>query len=154
MLTFVVYADWCGPCKMIGPHFDRLAGEYARPKKMAFAKVNTEKSSIAQTYGVRSMPTFKIFHQGACVETVTGANPAALSGAIVKATKLIEGGGAAEAFGNRGRTLGRGSGSSSSPLNLDVKGIFNHIVTMIGLYIVSFVTVSQPTDKTTSETVC
>lgn len=125
---------------MIGPHFDRLATEYARPKKMAFAKVNVDKSSIGQTYGVRSMPTFKIFHRGACIETVTGANPAALSGAIVKATKLVEGGGSAEAFGNRGRTLGRSTGGSM--LNFDISAIFNHIVTFIGLYIVSFVTVS------------
>ena len=106
---------------------------------MAFAKVNVDKSSISQSYGVRSMPTFKIFHQGACIETVTGANPAALSGAIVKATKLVEGGGAAEAFGNRGRTLGRSS--SGSAMNFDINAIFNHIITFIGLYVVSFVTV-------------
>lgn len=126
---------------MIGPHFDRLATQYARPKKMAFAKVNVDKSSISQSYGVRSMPTFKIFHQGACIETVTGANPAALSGAIVKATKLVEGGGSAEAFGNRGRTLGRSSSSSGSMMNFDISAIINHIITFIGLYVVSFVTV-------------
>ncbi|OAQ98637.1 hypothetical protein LLEC1_06799 [Akanthomyces lecanii] len=134
------YADWCGPCKMIGPHFERLADEYARPKKMAFVKVNTEKGSIGQMYGVRSLPTFKVLHKGIVVETVTGANPAALAGAIVKASKLVQGGGSAEVFGNRGQTLG-GSGSSGSVLsniNFDPISIVNHIITILGLYLVSF----------------
>ncbi|KAJ6783851.1 hypothetical protein PWT90_08019 [Aphanocladium album] len=134
------YADWCGPCKMIGPHFERLADEYAKPKKMAFVKVNTEKGSIGQMYGVRSLPTFKVFHKGTVIETVTGANPAALAGAIVKASKLVQGGGNAEVFGNRGQTLG-GSGSSGSALarmNFDPASIINHIITIIGLYLVSF----------------
>ncbi|KAJ4153951.1 hypothetical protein LMH87_010416 [Akanthomyces muscarius] len=134
------YADWCGPCKMIGPHFERLADEYAKPKKMAFVKVNTEKGSIGQMYGVRSLPTFKVLHKGIVVETVTGANPAALAGAIVKASKLVQGGGSAEVFGNRGQTLG-GSGSSGSALsniNFDPISIVHHIITIIGLYLVSF----------------
>ncbi len=139
----IVYADWCGPCKMIGPHFERLADEYAKPKKMAFVKVNTEKGSIGQMYGVRSLPTFKVLHKGIVVETVTGANPAALAGAIVKASKLVQGGGSAEVFGNRGQTLG-GSGSSGSALsniNFDPISIVHHIITIIGLYLVSFLSV-------------
>ncbi|KAJ3473562.1 hypothetical protein NLG97_g10242 [Lecanicillium saksenae] len=134
------YADWCGPCKMIGPHFERLADEYAKPKKMAFVKVNTEKGSIGQMYGVRSLPTFKILHKGTVIETVTGANPAALAGAIVKASKLVQGGGSAEVFGNRGQTLGgSGSGSSAiSNISFDPTSIINHIITIIGLYLVSF----------------
>ncbi|EJP62212.1 thioredoxin-like protein [Beauveria bassiana ARSEF 2860] len=138
--TLVVYADWCGPCKMIGPHFERLADEYAKPKKMAFVKVNTEKGSIGQMYGVRSLPTFKVLHKGVVVETVTGANPAALAGAIVKASKLVQGGGSAEVFGNRGQTLG-GSGASGSSLaniRFDPISIVNHVITIIGLYLVSF----------------
>ncbi|KAM3461649.1 hypothetical protein MY5147_009908 [Beauveria neobassiana] len=134
------YADWCGPCKMIGPHFERLADEYAKPKKMAFVKVNTEKGSIGQMYGVRSLPTFKVLHKGVVVETVTGANPAALAGAIVKASKLVQGGGSAEVFGNRGQTLG-GSGASGSSLGnirFDPISTVNHVITIIGLYLVSF----------------
>ncbi|XWW93779.1 hypothetical protein V2A60_001716 [Cordyceps javanica] len=134
------YADWCGPCKMIGPHFERLADEYAKPKKMAFVKVNTEKGSIGQMYGVRSLPTFKVLHKGVVVETVTGANPAALAGAIVKASKLVQGGGSAEVFGNRGQTLGGSgaSGSAMSNLTFDPASIIRHIITIIGLYLVSF----------------
>ncbi len=133
---------------MIGPHFERLADEYAKPKKMAFVKVNTEKGSIGQMYGVRSLPTFKVLHKGIVVETVTGANPAALAGAIVKASKLVQGGGSAEVFGNRGQTLG-GSGSSGSALSnikFDPMSIINHIITIIGLYLVSFLSVRDGSD--------
>lgn len=143
---FIVYADWCGPCKMIGPHFERLADEYAKPKKMAFVKVNTEKGSIGQLYGVRSLPTFKVLHKGVVVETITGANPAALAGAIVKASKLVQGGGSAEVFGNRGQTLGGSGGSGNSALSnisFDPVSIINHIVTIIGLYLVSFFSVGH-----------
>lgn len=132
---------------MIGPHFERLADEYSKPKKMAFVKVNTDKGSISQLYGVRSLPTFKVFHKGVVVETVTGANPAALAGAIVKASKLVQGGGSAEVFGNRGQSLGGGSSSTSSALSnvsFDPSAIINHIITILGLYIVSFFTVRPP----------
>lgn len=133
---------------MIGPHFERLADEYSKPKKMAFVKVNTEKGSISQMYGVRSLPTFKVFHNGVIVEEVSGANPAALAGAIVKASKLIRGGGSAEVFGRSGQTLG-GSGAGRAPrrpsalanMSFDPTAIINHIVTFVGLYLVSFFTV-------------
>ncbi|OAA60687.1 37S ribosomal protein Rsm22 [Cordyceps fumosorosea ARSEF 2679] len=136
------YADWCGPCKMIGPHFERLADEYAKPKKMAFVKVNTEKGSIGQMYGVRSLPTFKVLHKGVVVETITGANPAALAGAIVKASKLVQGGSGSEVFGNRGQTLGgsgvSGGASALGNVTFDLVSIINHIITILGLYLVSF----------------
>lgn len=137
---------------MIGPHFERLADEYSKPKKMAFVKVNTEKGSISQMYGVRSLPTFKVFHKGTVVETVTGANPAALAGAIVKASKLVQGGGSTEVFGNRGQTLGGSRAAAAGPsvlsrVKFDHVAIFGHIIDIIGLYLVSLFTASDvPTE--------
>ncbi|PNY28305.1 Thioredoxin-like protein [Tolypocladium capitatum] len=105
------YADWCGPCKMIAPHFERLAKEHSRPKKVAFAKVNVDtQSTVASSNGVSAMPTFKIFHGGNCIDTIEGANPSGLSEAVLKALKLadIAGGGnkPGVAFKTPGRTLG------------------------------------------------
>ncbi|KAL6697530.1 P-loop containing nucleoside triphosphate hydrolase protein [Trichoderma pleuroticola] len=101
------YADWCGPCKMIAPHFERLAKEHSRPNKVAFAKVNVDnQANIARTNGVTAMPTFKIFHNGTAVETIRGANPSALTEAITKAVSLSDGGKVEDVFKTPGRTLG------------------------------------------------
>ncbi|CAH0040111.1 unnamed protein product [Clonostachys solani] len=143
------YADWCGPCKMIGPHFDRLAKEHSRPKKMAFAKVNVDhQATIAKTYGVSAMPTFKIFHGTECVETLKGADPSSLSSAISKAVKLSDttpAGKPTEAFSKPGRTLGGAGGGRkaaggsgfSLPRGFSVFGALNMVVLFIGLYFVT-----------------
>jgi thioredoxin len=50
------YADWCGPCKMVAPILDELAGEYAG--KVKVYKVNTEKDpEVSKAFGVSSIPT-------------------------------------------------------------------------------------------------
>ncbi|PWI68083.1 hypothetical protein PCL_02484 [Purpureocillium lilacinum] len=133
------YADWCGPCKMIAPHFERLAKEHSRPKKVAFAKVNVDtQSAIARTNGVSAMPTFKVFHGGNCIDTIKGANPSALSEAISKAVKLADTAGAGksgDAFKTPGRTLGgdapaaRGAGGPS----FNFTGLLNMLVVFVGL---------------------
>ncbi|OAQ67197.2 thioredoxin [Pochonia chlamydosporia 170] len=111
-----VYADWCGPCKMIAPHFQRLANQHSSPKKVAFAKVNVDSQpEVAQQNRVSAMPTFKIFHNGTCIETLQGANPSGLSEAVAKAVQLAGSGrSAGEQFKTPGRTLGGGSSPRST----------------------------------------
>ena len=65
-------ASWCGPCKMIAPVFEQLAGENPEVK---FIKVDVdENGEAAQEMGVQAMPTFMAFHNGAKVEEFAGAN--------------------------------------------------------------------------------
>jgi thioredoxin len=135
------YADWCGPCKMIAPHYERLAKEHSRPKKVAFAKVNVDsQSTIARTNGVAAMPTFKIFHGGNCVETIKGANPSALAEAISKAVKLadtVATGKPGDAFKSPGRTLGSDE-TVAGGRGFDFGSILNMLIVFVGLYLVSF----------------
>ena len=68
------WAEWCGPCRMIGPILEDLAKEYAGRVKSG--KVNVDDSSVsAATYGVRGIPTLLLFKNGELVETKVGALP-------------------------------------------------------------------------------
>ncbi|KIE01464.1 37S ribosomal protein Rsm22, partial [Metarhizium majus ARSEF 297] len=129
------YADWCGPCKMIAPHFQRLASQHSSPKKVAFAKVNVDSQpEVAKENRVSAMPTFKIFHNGTCVETIQGANPTALSEAVTKAVQLAGSGKSADGlFKTPGRTLGGGSPSAGSGFNYS--GLLNLLIAFVGLYL-------------------
>lgn len=154
LLPLTVYADWCGPCKMIAPHFDRLAKEHARPKKLAFAKVNVDsQQSIAQTEGVAAMPTFKIFHGGSCVETLKGASPPALAEAVSKAVRLSGSGSsgpAGSAFKTAGRKLGgggRSSGGGGGTMSWDLNNLISAVITAAGLYLTSLLSVSLRCDS-------
>lgn len=68
------WAEWCGPCKQIGPMLDELSKELEG--KITIAKVNIDNSpSYAQKYGVRGIPTMIIFKNGQPVSTKVGALP-------------------------------------------------------------------------------
>jgi len=55
ILTFLVYADWCGPCKAIAPVYDSLARQLSRPNQITFTKINgDEQKDLAQAYSVRA----------------------------------------------------------------------------------------------------
>lgn len=57
------WAPWCGPCRMMAPVFEELAGQYG--DKIKFAKLNVDESpDIAQRYGVMSIPTLIVFRNG------------------------------------------------------------------------------------------
>lgn len=91
------------------------------------------------------MPTFKVFHKGACVETIQGANPSALSAAVLKAKQLCEGRDAGELFKSPGRTLGGGGGADGGSaggqgVSFNYGAIIQAIIGFIGLYIVSLLT--------------
>lgn len=65
------WADWCGPCKMIGPVVEELAKEYAG--KIKVGKVNVDQQSqLAIEYGVMSIPTLIIFKEGKEAERIVG----------------------------------------------------------------------------------
>lgn len=134
------YADWCGPCKMIAPHFERLAQEHSRAKKMAFAKVNVDNHSfIARAQGVSAMPTFKVLHGGKCIDTIKGANLPALGDAVTKALKLAD---ASPSGGSVFKTPGRTLGDASSPeianvVRWSLSSLPSLLITFVGLYLVS-----------------
>ncbi len=65
------WADWCGPCKALGPIVEELAGDYDGRAK--FGKVNVdEQQGLATQYGIRAIPTILIFKGGDVVEQVVG----------------------------------------------------------------------------------
>src|SRR5437868_9896683 len=68
------WAEWCGPCRMIGPALEELATELQ--DKVTIAKLNIDESPNTPTkYGVRGVPTLMIFDQGQIVATKVGALP-------------------------------------------------------------------------------
>lgn len=68
------WAPWCGPCRMVSPIVDELAGEY--DGKINFYKVNTDDNpNTALKYSIRSIPTLLLFKNGAPVDQVIGFRP-------------------------------------------------------------------------------
>jgi len=66
------WAEWCGPCKMIAPLLDEVAKDY--DGKLRVVKVNVdENQEITAKYGIRGIPTLKLFKNGAEVATKVGA---------------------------------------------------------------------------------
>ena len=66
------WAPWCGPCKMMGPNFERSAAKF--PLKTLFTKVNTEdEQNLGARFGIRSIPTLVIFKGGKEVHRISGA---------------------------------------------------------------------------------
>jgi thioredoxin len=66
------WAEWCGPCKMIGPILEDLAEQYK--DKLTVAKINIDDNQATpQTYGVRGIPTLILFKDGDVVATKVGA---------------------------------------------------------------------------------
>ena len=64
------WAPWCGPCKMIAPLLEELAGDMTNVK---FTKINTdENQEAASRYGVMSIPTLILFKDGKAVERIIG----------------------------------------------------------------------------------
>ncbi len=66
------WADWCGPCKMIAPILDEIAGEYA--DKVKIAKLNIDENpATPPKYGIRGIPTLMLFKGGNVEATKVGA---------------------------------------------------------------------------------
>ena len=66
------WADWCGPCRMMAPHFERAAKELEPHVRLA--KLDTEAAqSIAARYNIRSIPTLIVFRHGREIARQSGA---------------------------------------------------------------------------------
>lgn len=65
------WAEWCGPCKMLAPILDEIATE--NQAKLTIGKLNVdEEPSVAQKYGIMSIPTMMVFKNGEAVKTLVG----------------------------------------------------------------------------------
>lgn len=90
------YADWCGPCKVIAPVYEKLAAKHSVPGILAFAKVNVDTvQEAASQYRVSAMPTFLFFKEKEQVAVngqaaIMGANPQALNAAAEKLGGLAQ----------------------------------------------------------------
>ncbi|NLB64186.1 MAG: thioredoxin [Fibrobacter sp.] len=68
------WAEWCGPCRMIGPILDELSVDYE--SKAIIAKVDVEENDgLAARFGITSIPNLKIFKKGVEVDNIVGAVP-------------------------------------------------------------------------------
>ncbi len=68
------WAEWCGPCKMIGPVVEELATDYE--DKAVIGKVNVDANpEVAAKFGIRSIPTLLVFKNGEVVNRQIGAVP-------------------------------------------------------------------------------
>ena len=66
------WAEWCGPCKMIAPVLDELAGEYQGKAKIGKVNID-EHQGLAAQFGVRAIPTLLIIKNGQVAEQMVGA---------------------------------------------------------------------------------
>ncbi|MFR9805850.1 thioredoxin [Pseudonocardia sp. RS010] len=70
------WATWCGPCKMVAPVLDEIAGEHK--DNLTVAKLDIDANGkTAQQYQVMSIPTMILFKDGRPVKTIVGAKPKA-----------------------------------------------------------------------------
>ena len=68
------WAEWCGPCRAIGPVVDEIANDY--DGKVSVGKLNVDnENQLAMEYGVRSIPALLIFNNGTVVNQIVGAVP-------------------------------------------------------------------------------
>jgi len=65
------WAEWCGPCKMIGPILDELAEEYDGRVKVVKINID-EQQGLAAQYGIRAIPTLLMFSKGEVSEQIVG----------------------------------------------------------------------------------
>lgn len=67
------WAEWCGPCRILGPRFEELSKEM---KQLKFVKLNVdENNDTAGRYGIRSIPTMLVFKKGEVAGNIIGALP-------------------------------------------------------------------------------
>ena len=68
------WAPWCGPCKMIGPVIEEIAGEYSGRVKVGKINIDNE-AALAEQHGIASIPTLLVYKNGEAVAKKSGAVP-------------------------------------------------------------------------------
>ena len=68
------WAEWCGPCRMVGPIVEELAKEYEGKIKVAKMDVDKNRQTPAK-FGIRNIPTLIFFKNGEVAQTIIGAQP-------------------------------------------------------------------------------
>jgi thioredoxin 1 len=68
------WAEWCGPCKMLGPVIDELAGEYEGKAKVGKIDIDNNRDAAVQ-FGILSIPSIIIFKNGEVVNKFVGISP-------------------------------------------------------------------------------
>lgn len=82
------WADWCGPCKMMKPIFERVASTNTSEVQMYTLNIDNNRE-VAMALGIRSIPTIKMFNSGQIVQTQVGVlNESQINGLV---TELING---------------------------------------------------------------
>ncbi len=83
------YADWCGPCKMMGPVIDQVAAEYEG--KIKFGKVDVDAApGVAMRYGIQGIPTLGVFEGGKLVGRLVGyPGPGGVREFVAKHTQAV-----------------------------------------------------------------
>ena len=68
------WAEWCGPCRRVGPAIEELSQEFAG--KVAFAKVNTDDNQrLSMQFNISAIPAIMLFSNGQLIERIIGAYP-------------------------------------------------------------------------------
>lgn len=68
------WAEWCGPCRTLGPILDEIAGEVGANAKIVKVNVD-ENGDLAQQFGIRGIPTMIFFKDGEAAKTLVGVQP-------------------------------------------------------------------------------
>jgi thioredoxin 1 len=70
------WAEWCGPCRMVAPVLEEIAGEHA--DRIDVVKLNIDENpKVAQRYQIMAIPTMSVFQNGEVVKQIVGAKPKA-----------------------------------------------------------------------------
>ena len=76
------WAEWCAPCKMLGPTIEEIAAEYQGRAKVA--KINVDQNpGLAQRYGIRSIPAIILFSNGEVADQLIGVQSKETIGAMI-----------------------------------------------------------------------
>jgi thioredoxin 1 len=78
------WAEWCGPCRMVGPVVEELANDYGDTAVIGKVNVDTE-ANISAMFGIRNIPTILFFKGGEVVDKQVGAVPKSVLDAKLKA---------------------------------------------------------------------